>query len=114
MGSADTTTKPYGSSLYEHGKGQYDEICQDAKPGSTEPCNLLAAPDGWRYVIFPESKYCCRACNVTQVAFLAVSSHVCAWLTRCWMPACVLRDRDAALSARTGCSTTRHTSDRWR
>ncbi len=73
MGSADTTTKPYGSSLYEHGKGQYDEICQDAKPGSTEPCNLLAAPDGWRYVIFPESKYCCRACNVTQVAFLAVS-----------------------------------------
>lgn len=62
----DTTTKPYGSSLYVHGKGQFDELCRDVKPLSDEPCNLLASPNGWRYVFFPGSKYCCRACNATH------------------------------------------------
>jgi hypothetical protein len=64
----DSTTQPVGSSLYIHSKGQHDEICTGV-PGyefSDEPCSLLASTDTWRYVIYPESKFCCRFCNTTE------------------------------------------------
>lgn len=64
----DSTAKPYGVSLYRHSEGQHDEICTGVKGYETSeaPCNLLEAPDGWRYVIYPGDKFCCRACNVTD------------------------------------------------
>lgn len=64
----DSTTQPYGSSLYVHGKGQNDEMCRGIanKSDSDEPCSLLSSSDGWRYIIFPESGSCCRYCNVTD------------------------------------------------
>jgi hypothetical protein len=64
----DSTTKPVGSSLYEHGKGQYDEWCTSVVGHETSdaPCNLLASTDGWRRIIYPETGECCKACNVTE------------------------------------------------
>jgi hypothetical protein len=64
----DSTTIPYGSSIYAHSAGQRDEICTGVKghESGNEPCSLLAAADGWRYAIFPETKTCCRVCNVSS------------------------------------------------
>jgi hypothetical protein len=62
----DSTSQPVGTSLYEHSRGQNDEWCTMVRPNSDEPCSLLAAADGWRYVIFPETQSCCRACNVSD------------------------------------------------
>lgn len=66
----DSTTKPVGSSLYNHSKGQHDELCTSiaGKEFSDEPCQLLASSDTWRYVIFPTSNppTCCRYCNTTN------------------------------------------------
>jgi len=31
-----------------------------------EPCSLLASSDTWRYIIFPATGECCRACNTTD------------------------------------------------
>lgn len=64
----DSTTKPVGSSIYIHSKGQNDEICTSVvgKEMSDEPCTLLASNDTWRYVIFPTSNECCRVCNTTD------------------------------------------------
>jgi len=66
--SYDSTTRPVGSSLYVHSKGQHDELCTSivGKELSDEPCSLLASVDTWRYVIFPQSRQCCRYCNTTQ------------------------------------------------
>lgn len=64
----DSTTQPAGSSLSAHGQGQNDEVCTDvkSKAHSDEPCSLIDNIDGWLYVYFPESSYCCRACNTTD------------------------------------------------
>lgn len=64
----DSTTKPVGSSLYEHSKGQHDEWCTGVVGHETsdEPCNLLASTDGWRRIIYPLTGECCKACNVTD------------------------------------------------
>jgi len=64
----DSTTLPVGTSLYQYGKGQHDELCTGVKGKETsdEPCNLLASVDGWRYVIYPESNLCCKFCNVSD------------------------------------------------
>jgi hypothetical protein len=64
----DSTVKPIGVSLYRHSRGQHDEICTGIKGKEWDeaPCNLLAAADGWRYVIYPETKECCRVCNVSS------------------------------------------------
>jgi len=64
----DSTTKPVGSSLYEYGKGQHDELCTSVSGFETsdEPCHLLASVDTWRYIIFPESQFCCRACSTSD------------------------------------------------
>jgi len=66
----DSTTQPVGSSLYNHSKGQHDELCTSiaGKEFSDEPCSLLASNDTWRYVIFPTSNppLCCRYCNTTD------------------------------------------------
>ena len=78
MWQYDSTTQPVGSSLYAHGRGQNDEMCTAVrgKERSDEPCTLLASTDGWRRVIFPESKQCCKFCNVSQ--FCGIVSP--AWL----------------------------------
>ena len=52
-----------------HGAGQIDEWCTGVRPMDTQPCSLLAAGDGWRYVIFPQATSgtrCCRACDVAD------------------------------------------------
>jgi hypothetical protein len=64
----DSTTTPVGSSLYAHGAGQNDEWCTSitGHEFDNEPCNLLASSDGWRYIIYPKTNTCCRACNITN------------------------------------------------
>jgi hypothetical protein len=64
----DSTTLPVGSSLSAHSAGQNDEVCTDvkAKAHSDEPCSLIDNVDGWLYVYYPTSQYCCRACNTTD------------------------------------------------
>lgn len=64
----DSTTRPVGSSLYVHSKGQHDEVCTDVKGHELDdsPCNLLMSTDLWRRVIFPETGECCKACNTAD------------------------------------------------
>jgi hypothetical protein len=64
----DSTTQPVGSSLSAHSQGQNDEVCTDvkAKAHSEEPCSLIDHIDGWLYVYYPQSSFCCRACNTTD------------------------------------------------
>lgn len=64
----DSTTRGVGSSLSAHSVGQHDELCTavQGKGMSDEPCSLLDASDGWLYLVFPSSKQCCRACNVSS------------------------------------------------
>lgn len=71
----DATTTPVGSSLSAHGQGQHDELCTSVagKFLSEEPCSLLDASDGWLYLIYPQSKLCCRACNTTDYCGIIAS-----------------------------------------
>lgn len=64
----DSTTSPVGSSLSAHSQGQHDEICTGVAgfEFSSQPCNLIASSDTWRYVYFPQSNFCCRFCNTTD------------------------------------------------
>jgi len=51
----------------DHGKGQFDEMCRSirGKQYSDEACTFLVALDGWRYVLFPGEKSCCKYCNTS-------------------------------------------------
>jgi hypothetical protein len=64
----DSTTKPVGSSLYQHGLGQHDEICTGVAGHEyiNERCNLLASTDLWRYAIYPDTKQCCKVCDTAD------------------------------------------------
>ena len=64
----DSTTVPVGSSLSQHSQGQHDEVCTAVKGKelSDEPCSLLDSADSWLYVVYPQSKLCCRACNTSS------------------------------------------------
>ena len=72
----DATTTPVGSSLSAHHQGQHDEICTgvQGKYFSEEPCSLLDSADGWLYVVYPQSKTCCRACNTTAFCGIIASN----------------------------------------
>eukprot|EP01060_Flectonema_neradi_P003888 TRINITY_DN12537_c0_g1_i1.p1 TRINITY_DN12537_c0_g1~~TRINITY_DN12537_c0_g1_i1.p1 ORF type:complete len:210 (+),score=42.69 TRINITY_DN12537_c0_g1_i1:58-687(+) len=52
----------------DHGKGQMDELCRSikGKKNSDEPCTMIVAKDGWRYIQFPEESSCCKYCNVSS------------------------------------------------
>ena len=71
----DATTAPVGSSLSAHHQGQHDELCTSVagKSLSEEPCTLLDSADSWLYLIFPQSKLCCRACNTTDFCGIIAS-----------------------------------------
>ena len=73
--SYDATTLPVGSSLSAHHQGQHDELCTavEGKYFSEEPCSLLDSSDSWLYLIYPQSKLCCRACNTTDFCGIIAS-----------------------------------------
>ena len=64
----DSTTKPYGSSLYEYTAGQHDELCTMVVGHENDEarCSLLATSDGGRYVLRPDTRSCCKACDVSE------------------------------------------------
>jgi hypothetical protein len=71
----DATTAPVGSSLSAHHQGQHDELCTSVAGMSLseEPCTLLDSADSWLYLIFRQSKLCCRACNTTDFCGIIAS-----------------------------------------
>jgi hypothetical protein len=79
---------PVGSSLSAHSQGQHDELCTSVagKELSEEPCSLLDSNDSWLYLIFPQSKLCCRyvhCCCVCSMRNVCVFVCVCVCLMHC-------------------------------
>lgn len=59
------------ASRYRHGVGQSTQVCQGLPPGlpagSGTPCQVLNSADGFVYVSFPATGYCCNCSRVFTV-----------------------------------------------
>jgi hypothetical protein len=55
--------------------GLGDGICGSVMPNQTTECTQLVA-NGVRYIVYPQLRYCCACCNVTQG---------CGFLSRDWL-----------------------------
>ena len=60
LSNTDTNTT---FSRYDHEEGQRDEVCNGIKKDTTQKCTTIHATDGWMYMLFPDSAYCCKCTN---------------------------------------------------
>lgn len=66
----------------ENGRG--DRYCGSALPLASTPCTHLIV-NGWRYLVFPRRKYCCKCCS---------SAHGCGMVRPDWLTNATYIGRD--------------------
>ena len=54
---------PTKQQRYDRTDGTNDKFCSGLDGSENTPCTHLIYKDGWRYLILPESKTCCKCCD---------------------------------------------------